>query len=129
MHNIGHPGKNGKRAKNGGFPELLHEMHEDQIWNTLLSMIREDLCINTHIVRPETRFVEDLGADWLDLVDMIIAAAQRFDLHIPDEDVAAVVTVEDAYECLTRRLGASGIHAEHEKSTNLFTSNTRPKTI
>ena len=104
LRHIGDLGKNGKRGGNGGFRELLclHERHEDQIWDTLLSMIREELGIDTHMVTPETRFVEDLGADWLDLVDMVIAAARRFDLDIPDEDVAALVTVEDVFACLTK---------------------------
>jgi len=49
-------------------------------------------------VVPEASFVDDLGADSLDLVELIMTMEEEFDIDIPDEDAEKMVTVQDAIE-------------------------------
>jgi acyl carrier protein len=47
-------------------------------------------------VMPNAKFIEDLGADSLDTVELVMAFEEEFDLEIPDEDAEKIVTVGDA---------------------------------
>jgi acyl carrier protein len=49
-------------------------------------------------VVPEASFADDLGADSLDLVELIMAMEEQFDVSIPDEDAEKIVTVKDAID-------------------------------
>ena len=49
-------------------------------------------------ISSDARFIEDLGADSLDLVELIMALEEEFDLEIPDEDAEKIGTVGDAVE-------------------------------
>ncbi len=60
------------------------------------SIICEQLSVDPDDVVPEASFVEDLGADSLDLVEMIMAMEEEFDLSIADEDAEKIKTVQDA---------------------------------
>ncbi len=56
----------------------------------------EQLDVDPSTVTLESRFVEDLGADSLDTVELVMAFEEEFDLEIPDEDAEKIVTVGDA---------------------------------
>ncbi|MFO7929567.1 MAG: acyl carrier protein [Candidatus Humimicrobiaceae bacterium] len=47
-------------------------------------------------IKPESKFVEDLGADSLDLVELIMSFEDKFDIEISDEEAEKIVTVQDA---------------------------------
>jgi len=49
-------------------------------------------------IKPETSFIDDLGADSLDVVELIMAFEEAFDMEIPDSDAEKIVTVQDAVE-------------------------------
>ncbi|MBW1828866.1 MAG: acyl carrier protein, partial [Deltaproteobacteria bacterium] len=49
-------------------------------------------------VVPEASFADDLGADSLDLVELIMAMEEQFDVSIPDEDAETIATVQDAID-------------------------------
>ena len=49
-------------------------------------------------VTPESRFIDDLGADSLDIVELIMALEEEFDMEIPDEDAEKISTVGDVVE-------------------------------
>jgi len=53
-------------------------------------------------VTPEASFVDDLGADSLDRVELVMAFEESFGLEIPDEDAEKIVTVQDAIEYIQR---------------------------
>ena len=53
-------------------------------------------------VVPEASFVDDLGADSLDQVELIMAMEEEFDLSIPDEDAEKIATVQDAIDYIKR---------------------------
>lgn len=64
----------------------------------LKTIIAEQLGISEDQVKPESRFIEDLGADSLDIVELIMAMEEEFATNIPDEDAEKIQTVQDADE-------------------------------
>ena len=60
------------------------------------NIIIEQLGVNADKVVPEASFVDDLGADSLDLVDLVMALEEVFGNEIPDKDVEKIQTVQDA---------------------------------
>lgn len=59
-------------------------------------IIEEQLGIDAKEVKPEAAFIEDLGADSLDIVELIMAMESEFDIEIDDDEVEEIATVEDA---------------------------------
>ncbi len=59
-------------------------------------IIVEQLGVNAEEVNAESAFVDDLGADSLDTVELVMAFEEEFDLEIPDEDAEKIGTVGDA---------------------------------
>jgi acyl carrier protein len=59
-------------------------------------IIAEKLSVDIEEVVPEASFVDDLGADSLDLVELIMAMEEEFDTDISDEDAEQITTVKDA---------------------------------
>ena len=61
-------------------------------------IIVEQLGVDEDDVAPAAKFIEDLGADSLDTVELVMAFEEEFDLEIPDEDAEKIVTVGDAIQ-------------------------------
>ena len=59
-------------------------------------IIAEKLSVDLDEVVPEASFVDDLGADSLDLVELIMSMEEEFDIDISDEDAEQIATVKDA---------------------------------
>ena len=59
-------------------------------------IIAEQLQIDIEEVKPEASFIDDLGADSLDTVELVMAFEEEFDIEIPDEDAEKIRTVQDA---------------------------------
>jgi len=62
----------------------------------VINIISEQLSVEKDKVVPSASFVDDLGADSLDLVELIMAMEEAFDIEIPDEVAEKIVTVQDA---------------------------------
>ncbi|MCK5323724.1 MAG: acyl carrier protein [Desulfobulbaceae bacterium] len=62
----------------------------------LKDIIVDQLSVNADSVVPGASFVDDLGADSLDLVELIMAFEEEFDIEIADEDAEKIATVQDA---------------------------------
>ena len=58
----------------------------------------EQLGVNEEEVKPEASFVDDLGADSLDTVELVMALEEEFDTEIPDEDAEKITTVQAAID-------------------------------
>ena len=58
-------------------------------------IIAEQLGVEVETIKPESKFVDDLGADSLDVVELIMAFEEKFDIEIPDEDAEKIQTVGD----------------------------------
>ena len=61
-------------------------------------IIVEQLGVNEGEVKPEAKFVDDLGADSLDLVELVMALEEDYNMEISDEDAEKILTVGDAIE-------------------------------
>jgi acyl carrier protein len=59
-------------------------------------IIASQLGVDAEEVTPEASFVDDLGADSLDTVELIMALEEEFDIEIPDEEAEKIATVSDA---------------------------------
>lgn len=59
-------------------------------------MIVEQLGVSESEVKPEAKFIDDLGADSLDIVELIMALEDEYGIEIPDEDAEKIETVGDA---------------------------------
>lgn len=59
-------------------------------------IIVEQLGVKEEDVKPEASFVEDLGADSLDTVELVMALEEEFDIEIPDEEAEKITTVQSA---------------------------------
>ncbi|MGD8228431.1 MAG: acyl carrier protein [Desulfobacteraceae bacterium] len=69
-------------------------------------IICEQLNVSAEDVVPEASFVDDLGADSLDQVELIMAMEEEFDISIPDEDAEKIATVKDALDYIKKASGA-----------------------
>ena len=69
------------------------------------SIIVEQLGISEDEVRPEASFIDDLGADSLDIVELVMAMEEEFDVEIPDEDAEKLQTIGSAIQYLREKLG------------------------
>ncbi|MCY4041994.1 MAG: acyl carrier protein [Gammaproteobacteria bacterium] len=61
-------------------------------------LIVEQLGVNESEVTPEASFVDDLGADSLDTVELVMALEEEFETEIPDEDAENITTVQEAID-------------------------------
>ncbi len=64
-------------------------------------IIAEQLSVEEAQVVPEAAFMDDLGADSLDTVELVMALEEEFDIEIPDEDAEKIQTVQDAIDYIT----------------------------
>ena len=71
------------------------------------SIIAEQLGVGEDEIKAESAFIEDLGADSLDIVELVMALEEEFGLDIPDEDADKLKTVGDAMEYLKSHATAS----------------------
>lgn len=68
----------------------------NDVFAKVKSIIVEELGVDADAVTPEASFVDDLGADSLDIVELIMELEEQFDLQIPDEEAEKIQTVQDA---------------------------------
>jgi acyl carrier protein len=66
------------------------------------AIVVEQLGVSADEVKPEASFVEDLGADSLDLTELIMAMEEAFDLEIDDEEAQKILKVKDAIEYIEK---------------------------
>jgi acyl carrier protein len=66
-------------------------------------IIAEKLSVDMEEVVPEASFVDDLGADSLDLVELIMSMEEEFDTEISDEDAEQLTTVKDAIDYINKQ--------------------------
>jgi acyl carrier protein len=67
-----------------------------ELFNKVAEVVAEQLEIEVDSIKPESKFTEDLGADSLDVVELVMALEETFDIEIPDEAAEGIKTVQDA---------------------------------
>ncbi|KIM03739.1 MAG: acyl carrier protein [Sulfurovum sp. AS07-7] len=65
------------------------------LFDDVKAVVVEQLNVNPDEVKEDSRFVEDLGADSLDVVELVMAIEEKFDIEIKDEEAEKIATVQD----------------------------------
>lgn len=73
-------------------------MSSEEVFEKVKEIIVEQLGVTESSVTTEASFIDDLGADSLDIVELIMALEEEFDMEIPDADAEKIVTVNDVVE-------------------------------
>ncbi len=68
-------------------------------------IIVEQLGVTPEQVTPEASFIEDLGADSLDTVELVMALEEEFDVQIPDDEAEKITTVQQAVDYINNKKG------------------------
>ena len=76
-------------------------MNQEEIFEKVKKIIVEQLGVAETSVTMEASFIDDLGADSLDIVELIMALEEEFDMEIPDEDAEKIVSVSDVVDYLS----------------------------
>lgn len=71
------------------------------LYDKVKAIITEQLQVDEADIKMESSFIEDLGADSLDIVELVMALEEEFDIVIPDEDAEKIRTVEEAVNYIT----------------------------
>jgi acyl carrier protein len=69
-------------------------------------IVADELSVDSGIVTPQARFVEDLGADSLDVVELVMRFEEEFEIEIPDEDAEKITTVGEAVSYIEKKAEA-----------------------
>ena len=64
----------------------------------IIEIIIDQLGVDEKQVNSKASFIDDLGADSLDTVELVMALEEEFDIEIPDEDAEKIATVQDAFD-------------------------------
>jgi len=89
------------RKRNGGIFRTM----SDDILNRVKKVTVEELGVKEEEVSETSSFTDDLGADSLDVVELVMAFEDEFGIDIPDEEVGEIKTVGDAVTYITKKLG------------------------
>ena len=73
-------------------------MSSEEVFDKVKEIIGEQLGVAENSVTQEASFIDDLGADSLDIVELIMALEEEFDIEIPDSDAEKVITVGDVVD-------------------------------
>ena len=80
-------------------------MSSDSILEKVRSIVSEQLSVDAGEVKPDSNFQNDLGADSLDTVELVMALEEAFDIEIPDEAAEGIETVGDAIKYIEAKQG------------------------
>ena len=83
-------------------------MKLEEVQAKLKEIVMDRLNAEEEQIKPEASFVEDLGADSLDIVELIMGIEEEFDIEIPDEDAEKPTTVGEAMSYVKAKLGVEG---------------------
>ena len=80
-------------------------MQSEEIMAKLKELVIDRLNVEEEQIKPDASFIEDLGADSLDIVELIIGIEEEFDVEIPDEDAEKLTNVGEALSYVKGKLG------------------------
>lgn len=79
-------------------------MGTEEIFEKVKNVIVDQLGVAEETVTNEATFLDDLGADSLDIVELIMALEEEFDIEIPDEEVEKAITVKDVVDYIVEQI-------------------------
>jgi acyl carrier protein len=74
-----------------------------EIADKVKEIVSQQLDVDIAQIKPESQFIDDLGADSLAIVELVLAFEEQFDIDIPDEDTEKIRTVGDAINYIAQR--------------------------
>lgn len=77
----------------------------DEISEKVCAIVVNQLDVEKEKVKPEASFINDLGADSLDIVELVMELEEEFDMSIPDEDAEKIRTVGEAIDYIKKNKG------------------------
>jgi len=81
-------------------------MSQEEIYQKVQKIVSEQLGVDASEVKPEASFANDLGADSLDTVELVMALEEEFDIEIPDEAAESIATVQAAVDYINSKSAA-----------------------
>jgi len=75
------------------------------IFESVKDLVHDSLNVEPTRITLDASFIDDLGADSLDIVELVMAIEKHFDIEIPDEDAEQINTVQDAVVYISDRMG------------------------
>jgi acyl carrier protein len=81
--------------------------HMSSVEDQVRGIIAEQLGVKADEIKNDASFVDDLGADSLDTVELVMALEEEFETEIPDEDAEKITTVQEAIDYVTARKSES----------------------
>ncbi|NES82192.1 MAG: acyl carrier protein [Moorea sp. SIO1G6] len=81
-------------------------MYMSEIFTKVQGIVSEQLDVEADQVKPESSFANDLNADSLDTVELVMALEEAFDIEIPDEAAEKIDTVQKAVDYIEEKVGA-----------------------
>ena len=66
-------------------------------------VVAEQLHVEKDTINPESKFIDDLGADSLDIVELVMALEEKFDIEIPDADAEKIITLQNAIDYIEQQ--------------------------
>ena len=82
-------------------------MEASDIQSKVMNIVAEQLGVDEREIKAESSFVDDLGADSLDIVDLVMTMEEQFELEIPDDKAETIKTVNDAINYIHAHYQAS----------------------
>lgn len=79
-------------------------MTEEEVFAKVKALVAKQLSIDEKEITPEASFLDDLGADSLDTVELIMSFEEEFNITIPDEDAEQIRRVQDVLEFIKKKL-------------------------
>jgi acyl carrier protein len=82
-------------------------MSQQETFERVQKIVAEQLGVESSEVTPEANFANDLGADSLDTVELVMALEEEFDIEIPDDAAEKMMTVQEAVDYINEKVAAS----------------------
>ena len=82
-------------------------MSQAEIFENVKKIVADQLGVEDEKIKPTANFANDLGADSLDTVELVMALEEAFDIEIPDEAAEKITTVQEAVDYIKEKLAAS----------------------
>jgi len=83
--------------------QVIKAMSQEAILEKVCSIVSEQLSVDAGEVKSDSNFQNDLGADSLDTVELVMALEEAFDIEIPDEAAEGIATVGDAVKYIEEK--------------------------